>query len=84
MKRIPQMSDFCDYSSSVFAEGLRAVFSGREGGFEVKYPCHSPTERRWHDGSVRPLEASGSPLAIVTHDDTSERKLLEERLRQFG
>ncbi len=71
-------------NAAVFAESLRAVLSGREEGFEVEYPCHSPTERRWYVGSVRPLEASGSPLAIVTHDNTTERKLLEERLRQLG
>ena len=69
---------------AAFAEGLRAVLSKREEVFEVEYPCHSPTERRWYVGSARPLETSGSPLAVVTHDDTTERKLLKERLRQFS
>jgi hypothetical protein len=67
-----------------FAEGLRAVLFGQEVRFEVEYPCHSPTERRWYDGSVRLLQANGSPLAIVTHDDTTERKLPQERLRRLG
>jgi hypothetical protein len=59
------------------------VLSRREGDFEVEYPCHSPTERRWYVGAARPLKTSGSPLAVVTYDDTTERKLLKERLRQF-
>jgi hypothetical protein len=70
--------------AAAFAEGLRAVLTGREGTFEVEYPCHSPTERRWYVGSVRPLESNGSPLAIVTHDDNTGRTLLKERLRQLG
>ena len=55
--------------ASAFAEGLRAVLSGRVGAFEVEYPCHSPTERRWYVGSARPLESNGSPLAVVTHEN---------------
>jgi excisionase family DNA binding protein len=70
--------------AAAFAEGLRAVLSRREGDFEVEYPCHSPTERRWYVGAARPLKTSGSPLAVVTHDDTTERELLKERLRQFS
>lgn len=29
-----------------FAEGLRSVLSGEEERFVLRYPCHSPTERR--------------------------------------
>ena len=57
--------------AAAFAEGLRAVLSGRVGAFEVEYPCHSPTERRWYVGSARPLESNGSPLAVVTHENST-------------
>ena len=57
--------------AAAFAEGLRAVLSGREATFEVEYPCHSPTERRWYVGSARPLESNGSPLAVVTHENST-------------
>ncbi len=70
--------------AAAFAEGLRAVLSGRVGAFEVEYPCHSPTERRWYVGSVRPSEANGSPLAIVTHHATTGRTPPKEPQRQLG
>ena len=57
--------------AAAFAEGLRAVLLGRVGAFEVEYPCHSPTERRWYVGSARPLESNGTQLAVVTHENST-------------
>ncbi len=71
-----------EYAAS-FAEGLRAVLSESEDGFEMEYPCHSPTERRWFIGSARIFAADSETLAVVAHEDTTERKLLEEQLRQL-
>ena len=33
--------------AAAFAEGIRDILSGRRESFELEYPCHSPTERRW-------------------------------------
>lgn len=71
-----------EYGAS-FAERLRAVLSDREEGFEMEYPCHSPTERRWFVGSARTFTADSGTLAVVAHENTTERKLLEEQLKQL-
>src|ERR687893_652045 len=70
-----------------FAEGIRSVLSGQREEFELEYPCHSPSERRWYIGRVTQFAAGGPPRAVVAHENTTERKLAEERLhkseRQF-
>ena len=44
-----------------FAEGLRSVLSGKEERFALKYPCHSPTERRWFVGALGRQRRTPSP-----------------------
>jgi len=58
------------------ADGIRAVLAGAQT-FSLEYACHSPTERRWFQLMVTPLEANGSRGAVVMHVDTSERKRAE-------
>src|SRR5215207_3647622 len=65
-----------------FAEGIRSVLSGQREKFELEYPCHSPSERRWFIGRVTPFPAGGSPRAVVAHENIIERKLAEERLHE--
>jgi PAS domain S-box-containing protein len=70
-----------------FAEGIRSVLSGQREKFELEYPCHSPSERRWYIGRVTHFAGGGPPRAVVAHENITERKLAEERLyeseRQF-
>jgi transcriptional regulator with GAF, ATPase, and Fis domain len=40
--------------AAAFAKGIRAVLSGWRERFELEYPCHSPTERRWFIGRITP------------------------------
>src|SRR5918997_1818642 len=65
-----------------FAEGIRSVLSGQREKFELEYPCHSPSERRWYIGRGTHFAADGPPRAVVTHENTTERKLAEERLNE--
>ena len=65
-----------------FAEGIRSVLSGQREEFELEYPCHSPSERRWYIGRVTQFASDGPPRAVVAHEDTTERKLAEERLHE--
>jgi signal transduction histidine kinase len=64
-----------------FAEGIRDVLAGRRATFEMEYPCHSPTERRWFMGRVTPYFCNEKAWAVVAHENTTERKLAEEALR---
>ena len=67
--------------AAAFAEGIRAVLSGRREGFEMEYPCHSPTERRWFIGKVTPYLRNERSWAVVAHENITERRLAEEALR---
>ncbi len=64
------------------AEGIRSVLSGRREKFELEYPCHSPSERRWFVARVTPFAAGGPPRAVIAHENITERKLAEERLHE--
>lgn len=65
-----------------FAEGIRSVLSGQREKFELEYPCHSPSERHWYIGKVTQFAGGGPPRAVVAHENTTERKLVEERLHE--
>src|ERR671916_435885 len=65
-----------------FAEGIRSVLGGQREKFELEYPCHSPSERRWFIARVTPFVGGGSSGAVVAHENITERKLTEEALRE--
>jgi PAS domain S-box-containing protein len=67
--------------AAAFAEGIRDVLAGRRANFEMEYPCHSPTERRWFMGRVTPYFCSEKAWAVVAHENITERRLAEEALR---
>src|SRR5215213_6217514 len=67
--------------ATAFAQGVRAVLSGQRESFEMEYPCHSPTERRWFMGRVTPFFSNEKPWAVVAHENITERKLAEEAVR---
>src|SRR5215218_9455825 len=75
-------ADAYSEEAAPFAEGIRSVLSGQREKFELEYPCHSPSERRWFIGRVTPFPAGGSPRAVVAHENIIERKLAEERLHE--
>jgi PAS domain S-box-containing protein len=65
-----------------FAEGIRSVLSGQREEFELEYPCHSPSERRWFIARVTPFEGGDPPRGVVAHENITKRKLAEERLHE--
>ncbi|MDX2110645.1 MAG: PAS domain S-box protein [Verrucomicrobiota bacterium] len=65
-----------------FAEGIRAVLSGKAQSFELEYPCHAPDREWWFHGRVTPLVWEGSRRVIVAHENITERKQVEEELRK--
>jgi signal transduction histidine kinase len=64
-----------------FAEGIRAVLSGLREDFEMEYPCHSPTERRWFIGRVTRFSGAERPWAVVAHENITDRKVAEQALQ---
>ena len=67
--------------AAAFARGMRAVLSGRREAFDLEYPCHSPTERRWFVGRVTRFADTEPPWAVVAHENVTERRKAEEALR---
>lgn len=79
----------CDEAKSAGSEeaanmaaGIRAVLSGSQAEFSLEYPCHSPVERRWFNVRVTRWKMGDAPSAVVAHEDISERKRTEDRLRE--
>jgi len=60
--------------------GIQHVLQGKQASFQLEYPCHSPTERRWFLMSVTPLKQS--PGAVIAHLNITERKLAEEAVQR--
>jgi signal transduction histidine kinase len=54
------------------------VLGGRKERFELEYPCHSPTERRWFVARVSRLPEARPSRAVVAHEDITDRRRREE------
>lgn len=54
-------------------DGLKRILRGEQDTFELVYPCHSPTEKRWFQMRVRRLDHSWA-RAIVSHRDVTDRR----------
>lgn len=65
-----------------FAEGIRAVLSGRRIQFALEYPCSSPEEERWFVGRVTRLPDKGVNRVVVAHENITARKLAELELAE--
>ena len=66
--------ELSEYARS-FAEGLRSVLRGTEERFALEYPCPSPKEKRWFVGSVGRLADGDAPLALVAHENVTDRRV---------
>jgi diguanylate cyclase (GGDEF)-like protein/PAS domain S-box-containing protein len=63
---------------------LREVLEGQRLHFQLEYPCHSPTEKRWFMVRVSRIEASDPPHYVLAHDDVTALKLAQEALRTLA
>ena len=61
-----------DSTAKAMATGIRAVLKGSLQEFALKYPCHSPTERRWFVARTTAFEHAGKRYAVVSHESVSE------------
>lgn len=65
-----------------FAQGINKVNSGEENIYSQEYPCHSPHEKRWFIGRVTPFPGQERKHLVITHENITERKLVEQALQQ--
>lgn len=81
----------CDHCRSELLDadsayhGISRVLRGELDKYELIYPCHSPTTRRWFLMTVVPLPTvRGELWGVVTHVDISQQKILEEEVMAFS
>ena len=63
-------------------DGIRTVLYGDQDHFSFEYPCHSPTEQRWFILRVTRYRREATAHVIVSHEDITARKRVEEDLRR--
>lgn len=61
--------------------GIKAVLAGDREHFSMEYPCHTPTQQYWANMTISPLQETQAGV-VVSHEDITAHKLLEESLRQ--
>lgn len=59
------------------AAGIRAVISGDLPTFQLEYPCHSLTQKRWFVLRVTSFGEQAPRRVVVAHIDITERKQAE-------
>lgn len=64
-------------------QGISAVISGASAEFHCQYPCHSPAEKRWFQMRVVPFDQEGCRHVIVIHENITDSKASENRLRNI-
>ena len=66
-----------DFSSDArdAAVGIRQVLNGRLEGFELDYPCFTPTLPRWFRLIVRRVARTGPVAAIISHVERASEQL---------
>lgn len=61
--------------------GITAVLAGEQQSFYLEYPYYSPNQQRWFSMNVSPLQGSVGGV-VVSHENITERKQIEEKLRE--
>lgn len=71
----------CDHSAQLnspdaplVAQGIRDIISGHAEAFQLEYPCHSPTEKRWFVVRVSSFRWEHDLRVIVAHQNVSQLK----------
>lgn len=63
--------------------GIEQVLEGVRQVFDLEYPCHSSSEKRWFLLHVSPLKAE-EDYVVTTHLPITDRKVAEQRLVVAG
>lgn len=60
---------------------LQEVLANKRSHFEMEYPCHSQTEKRWFFVRVTRIAHVAAVRIVVAHDDITQVKLAQEALK---
>lgn len=62
--------------------GIREVVRGEKSSFQMEYPCHSPSERRWFMVRANRFQQLNREWVVVMHSNISQRREAEDKLRK--
>ncbi len=77
-----QSAEEREKDAQTFIDGLTAVLKKQEKEFFFDYTCSSPEKIRWFSCRIRRFPDPGPVRAVVSHYDITDRKVLEETIRQ--
>jgi transcriptional regulator with XRE-family HTH domain len=63
--------DDCEIASDI-ATGMRKVLDGELPSFQMHYPCHSPSKKRWFIVKVSLIDGLHPKQLIVSHSPVTE------------
>ncbi|PYF84548.1 MULTISPECIES: diguanylate cyclase [Marinomonas] len=66
------------------AQGIRDLIKGETNEFQIEYPCHTPTEKRWFIMRCTPFDLDDERFIVIVHQDVSQRKLAEEAVERLA
>lgn len=72
----------CCQDAPAVAKGIRSVILGQATSFSLEYPCNGPSEKRWFALKATRFGGVGPVRVVVAHDNITERKAIEQQLRQ--
>ncbi|BBP44563.1 chemotaxis protein CheB [Thiosulfativibrio zosterae] len=75
------MDDSADPSIQKAYYGVKAVLEGQTAFFSLKYPCHSPTEKRWFVMNVAPILGHYEYGVVVSHNNITA--WIEDQTHEF-
>ncbi|MBI5034331.1 MAG: PAS domain S-box protein [Chloroflexi bacterium] len=64
------------------ATAIRNIIGGATETFSIEYPCHSLSEKRWFVARVSNFPGGGKARVVMAHENITERKIAEEKLRE--
>ncbi len=72
-----------DAAADRIVAGLEAILGGEADSFTFEYACRLELEERWFLLTATPLDGAAGGAAVA-HLDVTERRILEEQVRQSG
>lgn len=68
--------------AATMSQGIRQVMARHSNHFVLEYDCHSPEEKQWFIARVTCFESPAGLRVVIAHENITERKYLEDQLRQ--
>ncbi len=62
-------------------EGIEGVLDGSQSSFTAEYRCDSPTQQRWYQMNVSPVQVGKRQFAVIAHQETTAHKMADRERR---